>query len=307
MDLLSRLLAEKEELRKKLDENEAGIAELSGQSVGTGMVVPASEACKKIPPDSWLVDGLFHSVGFGVVTAPPFCGKSFISAHIAGSLCSGRHLFGPFKANIAVPVLYLYYESGRSEFLRTIKKTLESRGIDGKTLFVNAADVPNERMRIGSAGFEAAIRASGAKFIIADTLAFAANVKEESNEEFQSKVVGPTVDLTKRLGVSILYVHHPQKNTEGVDDVYAIRGGGTLAAGADTIIKLERVKGDARESPKRVFKIVKVRGAHSGHIDLEFDFPRRIAYCDGDDAKKVLWTPQRYAAAKAQEPWPGEG
>lgn len=305
MDILSRLLAEKGELEAKLAENAANIAEMSGASIGQNMVLPASEACKNIPPNSWLVNGLIQSVGFGAIGAPPFTGKSFLASHIAGSICSGRHLFGPFTPNKAVPVLYLYYESGRSEFLTTIKKTLESRGIDGKILFVNAADVPNDRLRIGSAGFEAAIRASGARFVICDTLAFAANVKEESNEEFQNKVVGPTVDLTKRLGIYVLYVHHPQKNTEGVDDVYAFRGGSTLSAGADGLFIVRRIRGESQESSKRSLRIVKVRGAHSGQLDIEFDFPRRVAYCDEDDARRVLWTPDRYEKFKATH-WEGE-
>ncbi len=306
MDLLSKLLAEKEELARKLDENAANIAELSGVDVGGSMIECAHDAVQHIPPDSWLVNALIPSVGFGVIGAPPYAGKSFLATHMAGSIASGRHIFGPFRANSPVPVLYIYYESGRSEFLTTLKRSLESRGIDGKNIFVNAGNIPNKRLRIGSSGFEAAIRASGARFIVADTLSFASDGKDESNEEFQHKVVDPTVDLTKRLGVYILYVHHSQKNTEGVDEVYSFRGGSTLSAGADTLVRVDKLKNEPRESKRRKFTIVKARGAHCGHVDLEFDFHRRVAYAVDEDPREVLFPPEKLAAMKSKDPWKGD-
>lgn len=305
MDLMSKLLAERDELSKKLDENSANIAELSGEDIGRSMIERASDAIKNIPPDRWLINGLMPSTGFGVIGSPPYTGKTFIATHIAGSVASGRPVFGHFRVNQAVPVLYVYFESSRSEFLFTMKKSLESRGIKGDNIFVNAGHVPSERMKMGTSGLEAAIRATGAKFIVMDTLSFATQ-GDESNEELQKKLVAPTVDLTRKLGCYILYVHHSQKQVEGVEEIYAFRGGSVLPAGADTLLRVDRIKGDAKDSKYRRLGIVKARGSHSGAMDLELDFPRRVCWERGQDPREILWEPKKYEQARANDPWPGE-
>ena len=301
-DLLARLLAEKEELARKLEENAANIAELSGEDIGNAMVEPAPLAVSKITDTPWLVEGLFHSVGFGVLGSPPFTGKTYAAAHIAGSISAGMPIFGPFRAHRAVPVLYVYYESSRDEFLLTLKKTLESRGITGNNVFVNAGNVPTARMRIGSIGLEAAIRATGAKFCVIDTLAFA-HGGDESNEDLQSKLITPLVDMVKRLGVFILMVHHSQKAAENTDEVYGFRGGSVLPAAADVLLKVERIKSEPKDSKRRRLVIAKVRGAPAGALDLIYDFGRRIIWADGQDPREILWTPERYAAAKQVDPF----
>ena len=303
MDLLSRLLAEKEELQKKLDENAANIAELSGEDIGKSLVEPASQAIENIPPLRWLVPGLLHTVGFGVIGSAPFVGKTFITSFMAGSVSAGRPLFGSFRPTAAVPVLYLYGESSRAEFTWTLKKSLESRGIDGKNLFVKAEKVPVSRMKVGSIGFEAAIRATGAKLVIADTLAFFSGADGESNEEFQKQLIEPTVEIAERNECFILFVHHSAKQTQGVEGVYQIRGGTTLSGAADVIMRVERCKNEPPDSKRRTLHIEKVRGAPAGSIDLEFDFQHKVVWEVGQDPREILWTPQRYAAAKQADPF----
>ena len=301
-DLLTRLLVEKEELTKKLEENASNIAELSGDDVGHAMVEPAPLAVSKITDTPWLVDGLFHSVGFGVLGSPPFTGKTYAAAHIAGSISAGLPIFGPFRANRAVPVLYVYYESSRDEFLLTLKRTLESRQISGDNVFVNAGNVPIARLRIGTPGLEATIRATGAKFCVIDTLAFA-HGGDESNEDLQSKLITPLVDMVKRLGVFLLLVHHSSKAADNVDEVYGFRGGSVLPAAADVLLKVERIKGEPRDSKKRRLVIAKVRGAPAGSLDIIYDFGRRVIWADGQDPREIIWPPERYAAAKQLDPF----
>lgn len=303
MDLLSRLLVEKEELQRKLDENAANIAELSGEDIGKSLVEPASEAIKNIPPLRWLIPGLLHSVGFGVIGSAPFVGKTFIASFLAGSVASGRPLFGHFRPTAAAPVLYLYGESSRAEFTWTLKKSLESRGIDGKNLFIKAEKVPVSRMKVGGIGFEAAIRATGAKLVIADTLAFFSGADGESNEEFQKQLIEPTVEVAERNECFILFVHHSAKQSQGVEGVYQIRGGTTLSGAADVIMRVERCKNEQPDSKRRTLHIEKVRGAPGGSVDLEFDFQHKVVWEVGQDPREILWTPERYAAAKQVDPF----
>ncbi len=305
MSLLSKLMSERDDLSRRMDENAANIAELSGEGVGKAMVERASDAVKNIPEDRWLVNGLISSAGFSVIGSPPYTGKSYIATQIAGSVASGRTLFGHFKATTAVPVLYVYYESSRSEFLFTLKRSLESRGISGHNIFVNAGNVPTERMKMGTSGLEAAIRTTGARLVIMDTLAYASQ-GDESNEQLQQKLVVPTVDLAKKLNCHIMYLHHSQKNQENVDEIYSFRGGSVLPAAADTLMRVDRIKGDSKDSRIRRFSIVKARGSCAGSMDLELDFPRRVCWEVGQDPREILFTPEKLEAMKSKDPWKGD-
>lgn len=301
-DLLSKLLAEKEDLTRRLEENASNIAELSGEDIGRSLVEPASSAIANIPPLRWAVPGLIHSVGFGVLASAPFVGKTFLSAAMAGSLASGRPLFGSFVPTCAMPVLYVYYESNRSEFVWGLKRTLESRGISGENIFVKTAKTSGERLQVGSPGLEAAIRATGAKVIFLDTLAFA-NPATESNDDMQAKLVKPLTALVEATETFAFLIHHAQKQVQGVEGIYQLRGGTVLSGAADVILRIERVKGQEKDSKHRTLVIEKVRGAPAGEISLEMDFNRRIAWEVGQDPREILWTPERYAAAKQVDPF----
>lgn len=303
--LIAKLEDHRNSLLKELQECESELLEARGEDAGRNLVVPASEAIRDIPPLRWLVPGLIPAVGWGLLSSVPYVGKSLLSAFMAGSISSGRPMFGGFKPVAPVPVLYVYLESSKAEFLWVVRKTLESRGIDGKNLYVRAQHTRASEFKIGSQNLEAAIRGSGAKFVVIDTLAFGSAAGSEKNEDLQAKVVEPMVELSDRYQCFILALHHAQKATMDVDPVYQHRGGSVLSGAADTLYRLVRVKGEPHDSKLRQLHIDKVRGSVSGEMVLEYDFDRRVAFTQGQDIREVLWTPERYEKFKATH-WEGE-
>lgn len=303
--IIRRLEEHRTALLREIAECEAELAEARGEDAGRKLVVPAADAIRDIPPLRWLVPGLIPAVGWGLLSSVPYVGKSLLSAFMSGSISSGRPLFGGFKPVAPVPVLYVYLESSKAEFLWVVKKTLESRGIDGKNLFVRAGNTRASEFKIGGQNLDAAVRGSGAKFVVIDTLSFGSNAGSEKNEDLQSKVVEPLVELSERHQCFVLALHHAQKATMDVDPVYQHRGGSVLSGAADTLYRLVRVKGEPHDSKLRQFNIDKVRGSVSGEMTLEYDFDRRVAFTQGQDIREVLWTPDKYAKFKSTT-WEGE-
>ncbi len=303
-------------LLKKLQEEESGLldrlaacrrdmAVAAGDDIGRSMVETAEKAIKEIPPLRWLIPGLIHSVGFGICGSAPFVGKTFMCASLAGSVSAGRPVFGNFKPTAPAKVAYLYGESNRAEFLWGIKRSLESRGIDGKNLFVKADRIPASQMKIGMPSLEAIVQSTGCKLLILDTLAFF-NQGTESNDDLQQRVVEPLVELVERNQIFCLLVTHAQKATAGVEGIYQIRGGTTFTGAADVVLRMERVKGAERDSHQRTLIAEKVRGAPSWETTIEMDFTRRIVYEQSQDPREILFTPEKLEAMKSKDPWKGD-
>lgn len=304
--MIQRLEEHRATLLSELAECDKDLADARGESAGEALVVPASRAINEIPPMRWLVPGLMPSVGLLILASPPFVGKSLACISMAGSISAGRPLFGSFRAPRPTPILYVYLESSKQDFLWTVKKSLESRGISGDNFFVRANHTRSKQFRVGGAALESAIASTGAKFIVLDTMAYASAANTEKNEDLQPKLIEPLVDLAEKYECLIALIHHSQKSVAEVEGVYRLRGGSVLSGAADVIIRMERIKGEPHDSKYRKIIMDKVRGSVSGEVDIEFDFSRRTFWERNQDPREVIWTPERYAKYKETEPWKGE-
>lgn len=303
--LLKKLREQETQLLAKLDECRRDMAVAMGEDVGKSMIEPASEAIKQIGPIRWLVPMMIHSVGVGILGANAFTGKSYFAIQLAASVASGRNLFGAFNPTVAAPVCYLYGESNRSEFLWGLKQHLQARGIPGDNLFVKADRIPASEMKIGMPSLEAIVHSSKAKLLILDTLAFY-NAGDESNEQIQAKLIEPLVELVERCGCFALLLTHSQKNAAEREGINQIRGGTALVGAADVVLRMERVKGEPRDSKLRTLIAEKVRGAMSWEATLEMDFSRKTLFEQGQDPREVLYPKEKFEAMRAKDPWPGE-
>ena len=119
----------------------------------------------------------------------------------------------------------------------------------------------------------------------------------------QAKLVKPLTALVERTETFAVLIHHAQKQVQGVEGIYQLRGGTVLSGAADVILRIERVKGHEKDSKHRTLVIEKVRGAPAGEISLEMDFNRRVAWEVGQDPREIIWPPERYAAAKQLDPF----
>jgi RecA-family ATPase len=200
---------------------------------------------------AWLVEDFIPHKSIGILAAEWGCGKSPFSAQLALTLAAGGR---KFLNRYRVPdgptsVLFLDYESGAETF-----KTLGNQIVR----FLGLAEAPKNfrahspnyscrpddyTSRSESEYLKRLVRECGFGFVIVDPLRGFDPLAEEKN----SYAVN-TINQFRRLGVSVLFVHHPSKPRQGEDYsldldphqwMHSVCGASALTANVDFRIGLQ--------------------------------------------------------------------
>lgn len=228
----------------------------------------AELATVEFPPPRWAVPGLI-SEGLNLLVGAPKIGKSWFSLGMAAAIAAGDPVLGTVGVEQG-PVLYLALED-------TGRRLQERRAIQ---INGGSTATPHLRMEtvcpVWNAGGEAFVLEwleanRDARLVIIDTFekirGRGASVGGSAYAD-DYLAAGRIKELADHYGVPILVVHHVRK--AGAEDFLAlVSGTNGIPGAADTILVLERSRGDADA-------VLHVTGRDVEETDyaLSFDAPR---------------------------------
>ena len=192
-----------------------------------------------IRPPEWLIRDFLPEESYGIIFGKPSTGKTFVALDIALSVATG---YMPSSTAMWIdlaksgPVLFVAGE-GRASIVNRVK-AWEATHLNGAHVnnFFLADPVPLTSEKPG-AFLTNAMDASpeGYALVVIDTVGRAMQGVNENAQEHASAFTNLVQAIQKRLGASVLALHHV-----GHGDTSRARGSSVFGADADTIIKLER-------------------------------------------------------------------
>jgi AAA domain len=197
----------------------------------------------EFPPPRWAVPGLI-SEGLNILAGAPKLGKSWLSLGLGAAVSLGEHALGAIPVEQG-PVLYLALEDTGLRLQKRRRKMLAAGGQPS----------PHLRLRVAcplwSAGGEAEIAEwldanPYARLVIIDTFEKIRGRGGPAGSAYADDYIaaGRIKTLADAYGVPFLLVHHVRK--QAADDFLAtVSGTNGIAGAADTILVLERPRGEA--------------------------------------------------------------
>ena len=197
----------------------------------------------QFPPPRWAVPGLI-SEGLNLLVGGPKLGKSWLSLGLAAAISSGEPALGSTDVEQG-PVLYLALDDTG----RRVQESLSIMAAGGWQ------PTPNLQLETASptwgAGGEALVTDwldanPGSRLVIIDTFE---KIRGRSNS---GSVYGDDYAAASRIkrvadyyGVPVLVVHHVRKDRSSADFLEMVSGSNGIPGAADTILVLERPRGQA--------------------------------------------------------------
>lgn len=193
------------------------------------------------PPVDYLVEGAIPRMGVGIIVGAPSSLKSFVTLDLALSVSHGLGSWLGFPVLAHGDVLYCVLE-GQAGFARRVRGWFQHHGDvrpsstcgfieDGFNLLV-----PSEREKFLET---VAIEAEGRdlKLVVIDTTSQAIVGGDENSAKDMSVFVKVCLHVARQHGCTVVALHHPPKNGEG------LRGSGALGGNVDWVLECTKVPG----------------------------------------------------------------
>lgn len=194
-------------------------------------------------PEVWLCQGLVRAQMLGLLVGPPKTYKSFFAQELSVALATGTPAFGLFEVPEAVPVVYVQEESARLYLRRRFRGILAGRGMHPATVADTLYTVTNKRFRLDEPSHiarltEEAIEAYQPRIIFFDPMR-AMHWLDENKAEAMQPIMAELTRLRDVYGLSIVVVHHNNKNPLYTAKGDKVRGSGVIWSSADGGIFIE--------------------------------------------------------------------
>ncbi len=236
------------------------------------------------PPRRFLVDGLIGT-GLTVLAGAPKAGKSFLSLQLSQSITGNTPFLGHEVEEGSA--LYLAYEDGLPRIQDRIRRQdFGTAGLERLAISTNP---------YGLTALEAEIRAWYARsisprLVVIDTYGRGAPSPTGRASEYQhaTELLGPLQKLALELNITILVVHHTNKEQagrSGADPFERIHGSQAILGVADAALILSR---DRHETTGVLQSTAR-------------DYPETLQNIQWDEAR-CIWLPSEQGSAR----FPGE-
>jgi RecA-family ATPase len=185
-----------------------------------------------IPPLSWTVPGLFPE-GFGILSAAPKIGKSWLVLNLGLAVATGTAFLGvPVERR---PVLYLALEDGKRRLQDRMRRILDGQPApEALVLRIDSLDALDAAKQFGSDHL------GSNPLIIVDTLARIRPPRPRGSDIYREDYqFGSSLKDIADLGATVLGVHHTRK-AETQDFLESASGSNGLTGAADFVMVLER-------------------------------------------------------------------
>lgn len=276
----ARVLDFNDAKRLTREEIKALEAEIADREVSTRpLAIPAFEPRKtKFPVeylddlkpsfDPGIIKGIWPRQGLAFVYGPSMSGKSFLMLDIAARVARGAPVFG--RRSKACGVLYIASEDPGGVRLRLTG--LRQHGCDLGRRFAMIGRPPNLTDEADVDDLSATIRdvkdsmaTTGLRLglVVIDTFSASTAGADENSGKEMGQVVASLQTLAEQMSLLVVVVHHT-----GKDATRGARGWSGLFANADSVIALDKPRGDG----VRVARVEKVKNGEAG---WEFAFNLR--------------------------------
>ena len=166
----------------------------------------------------FLVDRLWPEDAFGFIAAPPKKGKTWLGLSLAIAVATGKQFLGQLDIPTAHPVVYLALEGHRAAIRARTGALARGMNVDP-----DSGDLANLHVAYKPRGINIAdpawanavartVQQQGARLLVVDVLRAAAQIKENSNEEFAA--LRHNLQTIIETGCSIAILHHFGKLSE---------------------------------------------------------------------------------------------
>lgn len=225
----------------------------------------------------YLVEGILMARRHVILYSDPGVGKSMMARHLMVCVAAGKSAFGSLPTQQGV-AMYVTAEETIDDLKRGFSIVAHGAGVE------LAAALPNLRIvacrdndfslasPVGRLRLELAVKESGARLVVLDTIAALAGVDLKSDVEVLP-VLKWASGMSQRLGVTVVWLAHTTKDREA-SDLDALFGSRQTSAQVDFAFRLLRAKGgDLR------LRCAKARGAPSpGELPLKLEVSANVRY-----------------------------
>jgi hypothetical protein len=241
------------------------------------------DAFDDIKAPNWLIDGFLPEGCYGLLTAHPGAGKTFIALDIGLTIASEFMMATAPVWSVLTHGAVLYAAGeGRSQIPKR-KRAWEKLHYGGARVrgFVLADPMPNVANDEDWTAFIAGalgMSPGGYKLVVLDTIGRAMQGLNENAQEHASNFTKRVEQLQRALGCAVLALHH-----SGHDGTRA-RGSSVFGADADVSVVLER----DGQAPVVSLRMEKQKDAE------QWEIPRRVALEEtsvGDGIKSLVAMP----------------
>ena len=188
------------------------------------------------PECDWLVDRLLPQDGLSVIAAPAKAGKSTTARTLIHAVSTGKEWMG--RPVAGGKVLHLSLEERPS----TLKNHYGQMGTPGDAVYV--LDGPPPKPKYRAALLEDAIRETGAKMAVVDTLLKWVFIQDLNSYSEVSRSMERYIAMSRNTSCHLLFVHHSRK-TSGANGAEVL-GSVALGGAFDTILSMRWEEGGRR-------------------------------------------------------------
>src|SRR6516165_5278772 len=224
------------------------------------------------PPVAFLVDGLFHEIGTGMIVSKYLGGKTFVAMALAASVASGQAFAG--REVLRRGAVLWFAAEGEREVDKRSRAAVKALGCnpDEQPIYVQIASVPKLLSQGGEASVMQIVRQAEqmakAEFrvplvlVVFDTMIKSAGYRKSENDAVE---VNNTIQVMENISIRtkcfVLALDHMGKN-EGL----GARGSSDKQSSMDVYVEL---KPNARKKA-RMLHAIKVKGEKANEqIDFE--------------------------------------
>lgn len=205
---------------------------------------------EELPPERWDVEGLFRRETVNLVVGPPKTFKSFFVQEAAVALAAGMPMFGVYAVPEPRRVIYVQEESSRAALHRRLASVLKGHDMLPSSIKDQLYVVTNQGFLLDDAGEVDRLVREGITRYDADVVIFDPLREVHNQDENSSKEMRPVLQVMKRIrdqfGVTIIVVHHNNKNPEYDNPEDSIRGTTSIWGAMDGGIFVAKTK-EARQ------------------------------------------------------------
>jgi AAA domain/Bifunctional DNA primase/polymerase, N-terminal len=236
------------------------------------------------PPVAFLVDGLLHEVGTGMIVSKYLGGKTFVAMALAASVASGQAFAG--REVLRKGGVLWFAAEGEREVDKRIRAAVKALGCDPdeQPIYVQIASVPKLLSQGGEASVMQIVRQAEQTartefrvplvLVVFDTMIKSAGYRKSENDAVE---VNNTIQVMENISIRtkcfVLALDHMGKN-EGL----GARGSSDKPSSMDVYVEL---KPNARKKA-RVLHAIKVKGEKA---DEQIDF--EIVGTELEDGQKT--------------------
>jgi AAA domain len=205
-------------------------------------VVRVGEIASEENPQRWLVEQLWGASSVGVIGGAPKCSKTWLGLDLALSVATGTPCLGRYAVPAPGPVLVYLAEDALPLVRERVAGMARHRGLDLQSVEIHVITAPTLRLDLDphrARLFETAKRLRP-RLLLLDPLVRLHGI-DENNAGEVAELLGYIRSLQRRLGLSVVLVHHTRKNAAGGAAAgQGLRGSGDIHAFGDSNLYLRR-------------------------------------------------------------------